>query len=132
MKSLYVSIFLFFGVVSALWANSIYIKQLVKNTNELFEEIPDDIYKVDNMTQKNQQKALEDIEKILKLWKRKKLYLCSILDHNMYRQFTGEIETAKAFFEAQEYPEFLSYIISAKDSLLHIKQDEEIFLGNIL
>lgn len=131
MKTLITASVLFFAVIIVITFMYFYLHNLLDYTEEILDKLPETKEELESLSVYEKTKISLDLEKINKKWKNKESFLCMCLRHEISRDFTEEMLYAKAFFDSECYPDFIANIMTAKDTVAHIKYDEELKLGNL-
>ncbi len=132
MKTLVSASLLFIAVLSVIAFNYFYLHDLLDYTEETLDKIPETIEEIESLSVYEKTKISLSMEKLNKKWKNKESFLCMCLRHEVSRDFTEEMILAKAFFDSGSYADFIANIMTAKDTVAHIKYDEELKVGNLL
>ena len=132
MKSLYISLVLFAGVIALVWINYSCINSLIDYTEKKLEAVPKFEEELNNMSVEEKEKIHDALKAVNKKWKDSNTFLCLSLVHSVSREFIGEMIPSLSYFESGDYTQFLANIRWAKDMLSHIRYDEGLSIGNIL
>lgn len=131
MKTLVSASVLFLAVIVIIALCYFYLHNLLDYTEEILDKIPETKEKIESLSIYEKTKISLSMEKLNKKWKNKESFLCMCLRHEISRDFTEEMLLAKAYFDSESYSDFIANLMTAKDTVAHIKYDEELKLGNL-
>lgn len=132
MKSLIISIVLITLIISTVIINTFLIGKLFSEISDLLLMLPTNKHDIDNMTNEQREDYSKTLQEIHFLWNKKKNFLNLSINYEDTYKFTSNMTKAKSFFETENYPLYLAFILGAKEIFFHISESESFSPKNIL
>ena len=131
MKALIASLVLFLSVCVFVTANTVFLKSVFKDMRERLEILPDTPEETEQLSDEDITRIKEELERIEKMWKKRKEYIYVMLEHNVSARFTEFFLPTKEYFTSEDYPSYLASLRIVKDIVKQFETNEGVSLENI-